>query len=144
MKEFRKANILFNKTGRGATTTRLTIPVGWIKEMGFNDEDRQAIIEIDNDKIIIRKVGREMILIKNRNVEYVSSYADFELEDGTLLFDQDWNGEIYRNGWKNEKNTNCEYKPVYKFEIDNINLDDLEENSDEWNSANEIVGFEVL
>lgn len=144
MKEFRKANILFNKTGRGATTTRLTIPVGWIKEMGFNDEDRQAIIEIDNDKIIIRKVGREMILIKNRNVEYVSSYADFELEDGTLLFEQDWNGEIYRNGWKNEKDTNCEYKPVYKFEIDNINLDDLEENSDEWNNANEIVGFEVL
>ena len=144
MKEIRKANILFNKTGQGSTTTRITLPVGWVRSLNFNEENRQALIEIDNNKIIIRKVEKEMILIKNRNVEYVSSYADFELDDGTLLFEQDWNGEIYCNGWKNEKDTNCEYKPVYKFEIDNINLDDLEENSDEWNSANEIVGFEVL
>lgn len=85
-----------------------------------------------------------MLKIKKWNVEYVSSYADYELEDGTLLFAQDWNGELYRNGWKEGKDTNCEYKPVYKFEIDNINLDDLEENSDAWNEAMEIVGFEEM
>ena len=144
MKEIRKANILFNKTGQGSTTTRITLPVGWVKELKFDEEDRLAIIEIDNNKIVIRKAEKNMLLIKNRNVKYISSYADFELEDGTLLFEQDWNGEIYINGLKDEKDTNCEYRPVYKFQIDNINLDDLEENSDAWNDANEIVGFEEI
>lgn len=83
-----------------------------------------------------------MIKIKNRNVKYVSSYADYELEDGTLLFNEDWNGEIYRNGWKNNKDTNNIYKPVYRFELENINIDKLEENSDAWLKAVEIVGFE--
>lgn len=144
MKEFRKANILFNKTGRGATTTRLTMPVGWIKEMGFNDKDRQAIIEIDKNKIVIRKAKKNMLLVKNQHVKYVSSFADYELEDGTLLFDVDWNEEIYKNGLKDEKDTNHEYKPVYRFQIDNINLDDLEENSEEYDKALEIIGFDIL
>ena len=85
-----------------------------------------------------------MLLIKEKNVEYVSSYADYELEDGTLLFNEDWNGEVYRNGWKDNKDTNCQYRPVYKFELDNINLDELEENSDAWDEAVEIVGFEEI
>lgn len=144
MKEFRKANILFNKTGQGSSTTRITLPVGWVNELGFTSEDRQSIIEFNIDKIIIRKVEKDMLLIKRKHVEYVSSYADFELEDGTLLFETDWNGELYRNGWKNNKDTNCEYKPVYKFEIANINLSELEENSDAWNDAMEIVGFEEV
>lgn len=144
MKEIRKANVLYNKTGQGSITTRITLPVGWVRALSFKEEDRQAFIEIDGDKIIIRKVEKAMLIVKNRNVRYVSSCADYELEDGTLLFEQDWNGEIYRNGWKNENNTNKEYKPVYKFEIDNINLDDLEENSDAWNEAMEIVGFEEI
>ena len=144
MKKFRKANIMFNKTGQGSSTTRITLPVGWVNELGFTSTDRQSIIEIDKNKIIIRKGLNNMLLIKNRNVEYVSSFADFELEDGTLLFAQDWNGELYRNGWREGKDTNCEYKPVYKFEIDNINLDDLEENSDDWNKAMESIGFEEM
>lgn len=144
MKEIRKANILFNKTGQGSTTTRITLPVGWVKSLDFNEENRQAIIEIDNNKIIIRKVEKNMLLIKNKNVKYVSSYADYELEDGTLLFEQDWNGEIYRNGFKDAKDTNYEYRPVYKFQVDNINIDDLEENSEEWNKALEIIGFEKI
>lgn len=144
MKEFRKANIMFNKTGQGSSTTRITLPVGWVNELGFTSGNRESIIEIDKNKIIIRKGVKNMLLLKNRNVEYVSSYADYELEDGTLLFAQDWNGEFYKNGWKEGKDTNYEYKPVYKFEIDNINLDDLEENSDAWNEAMEIIGFEEM
>lgn len=85
-----------------------------------------------------------MLKIKEKNVKYVSSYADFKLEDGTLLFEQDWNGEVYGNGFKNEKNTNKEYRAIYKFEVDNIDISSLEENSDEWNSAMEIVGFEEM
>lgn len=85
-----------------------------------------------------------MLKIKNRSVKHISSHADYELEDGTLLFEQDWNGEIYGNGLKNEKDTNKEYRPVYRFEVDNVDIDTLEENSDEWNSAMEIVGFEEM
>ena len=55
MKEIRKANIIFNKNGRGATTTRITLPVGWVKELGLNENDRQATIELNKNKIIIRK-----------------------------------------------------------------------------------------
>lgn len=144
MQEFRKMNIITNFDGHGTLNYKMSIPKKWADELGFSEKDRQAIIEIDNNKIVIRKVEKNMLLIKNRNVKYVSSFADYELEDGTLLFDVDWNGEIYRNGLKDEKDTNLEYKPVYRFQIDNINLDNLEENSDEWNKANEIVGFEAM
>lgn len=85
-----------------------------------------------------------MLKIRNRNVEHVSSHADYELEDGTLLFEMDWNGEIYGNGWKDGKDTNCEYRPIYRFELENIDINSLEENSDEWLKAIEIVGFEEI
>lgn len=142
MKEFRKINLITNLDGHGNLNYKIALPKKWIDQLGFTKENKQAIIEFDN-KIIIRKIDN-MLLIKNENIDYVSSKADYELEDGTLLFEQDWNGEIYRNGWKNEKNTNCEYQPVYRFQIDDINLDNLEENSNEWNKANEIVGFEEI
>lgn len=141
--EIRKANIIFNKNGNGFQSNKITLPVGWIKEMNFSENDKQAIIEFDSNKIIIRKVNN-MLLIKGENVKYVSSTADYELEDGTLLFEEDWNGEIYRNGWKNERDTNKEYKPVYRFQLDNVDLNNLEENSDEWNYESEIVGFEEV
>lgn len=79
-----------------------------------------------------------MLKIKEKNVKN----ADYELEDGTLLFEMDWNTEIYRNGFKDGKDTNCEYKPIYRFQIENINLDSLEENSEDWYKATEIIGFE--
>ena len=85
-----------------------------------------------------------MLLIKNQNVDYVSSKADYELEDGTLLFEEGWNGEIYRNGRKDKKDTNKEYKPVYRFQVDNVDINNLEENSDEWLYETEIIGFEEI
>ena len=110
---------------------------GNLKEIEFAKND-------GGNKIIIKLKERmiDMLKIKERNVKYVNSIADYELEDGTLLFEEDWNGEIYRNGWKDEKDTNKEYKPVYRFQLDNVDLNNLEENSDEWNYESEIVGFE--
>lgn len=138
MKEFRKINIIPYKDGHGTINYKIALPKKWLSELGFSIENKQAIVEIDKNKIVIRKVKKNMLLIKEKNV----NNADFELEDGTLLFGQDWNGEIYGNGWKDEKNTNIEYKPVYKFEIDRIDLNSLDENSEEWEKAVEIVGFE--
>lgn len=142
MKEIRRARIIFTKNGQGATTTKLTLPVSWTKELGFNENQREAILEIIDNRITIRN-AENILLIKEQNVKYVSSYADYELEDGTLLFEQDWNGELYRNGWKDEKDTNYEYVPVYKFQLDNIDINNIKENSDEWLEAVEIVGFKI-
>lgn len=143
MKEIRRMNIITNLDGHGTLNYKMSIPKKWADDLGFSEKNKQAIIEIDNDKIIIRKVGKNMLLIKDTHVMHVSSYADYELEDGTLLFEQDWNGELYRNGWKDEKNTNYEYVPVYRFQLDNIDINNIEENSDEWLEAVEIVGFEI-
>ena len=74
---------------------------------------------------------------------------DYILENGIELYEMDWNGEVYGHGVVNHKNVNHKnneyiYKPVYRYEIDNINLNDLEENSDEWCRACEIIGFEEI
>lgn len=74
----------------------------------------------------------------------INKDIDYVLEDRTYLFCEDWNGEIYRNGVKNDVKTNCEYRPVCKYQINNIDLSKCEENSDEWLDAVKIVGFEVL
>ena len=55
MKESRTTNIIFNKNGNGYVTNKITIPVPWIKELGFTDTDREAFIEIEDNKIIITK-----------------------------------------------------------------------------------------
>lgn len=60
MKETRKANVIFNKNGNGFLTTKITIPVPFIKELGFTEEDKEAIITIDGEKIIIEKGGINM------------------------------------------------------------------------------------
>ena len=82
-----------------------------------------------------------MIKIKHENV---IKHIDYVLEDETELYNEDWNTEVYRNRSKDGKNTNLEYKPVYKYQIENIDISKLEENSDEWLDAVEIIGFEVI
>lgn len=70
-----------------------------------------------------------MLKIKNENVKWVGYQADYELENGILLFDTDWNGEIYTEGFdpKTEKSNGRRYSPVYK-EVDEEQF--------------EIIGFE--
>lgn len=139
--EIRKANILFNKNGHGSLTTRITLPVPFVKELGFTGNDREALIILEKNQIIIRKKVFNMLLIKR---SFINREIDYELENGIQLFAEDWNGEIYGNGWNpnEEKNTGYEYRPVYRFQLEGKSLNDVEENSDEWNKLNEIVGFE--
>ncbi|WP_407301664.1 AbrB/MazE/SpoVT family DNA-binding domain-containing protein [Clostridium botulinum] len=55
----RVLNISFNKSGgnssRNSMTTRLTLPTSWIKKLGITEQDREVIVKIEGDKIIIRK-----------------------------------------------------------------------------------------
>lgn len=53
--EERKTNIQFAKTGRGSTTTRITLPVPWVKQLGLTQDDREVTIILEQDRIIIKK-----------------------------------------------------------------------------------------
>ena len=55
MSEKRKAKLIINKSGSGSLTTRATLPISWIKEMGLNENERDLILEFDGEKIIIIK-----------------------------------------------------------------------------------------
>lgn len=51
-----------------------------------------------------------MINIKNENVERTGHWFDYELEDGILLHNSEWNGENYT---VQENGMEVEYRPIY-------------------------------
>lgn len=55
MKEVRKVNIIFSKNGQGSVTTKISLPVPFVRELGITEENREAIIYLENKKIIIEK-----------------------------------------------------------------------------------------
>lgn len=82
--------------------------------------------------------------VVNKNVQFNETKADYELENGILLFSGDWNGECYREGYSiNDKGCiNHEFVPVYRYQYDNIDISEVEENSDEYFNLTEIIGFD--
>lgn len=44
---------MFNKSGSGSVSTRLSIPKEWIKAMGLSPDNRQIIACFDEDNKII-------------------------------------------------------------------------------------------
>ena len=56
-KEIRRLKVLFNKAGgnasKSAQTTRITLPVKWVKEMGITPDDREVKTSFDGKKISI-------------------------------------------------------------------------------------------
>lgn len=61
-----------------------------------------------------------------------------------------WNGEKYTDCWKYESDQysdsskqHCEAKPIYKYQKDNVSLDTVEENSQEWDELCETVDYEI-
>ena len=58
--EQRKAKIIFNKSGGNAKgnaiTNRITIPTAWIKYLNITEKDREVIIKLIDNKIVIEKV----------------------------------------------------------------------------------------
>lgn len=51
--EERKLKVIFGKDGRGATNTKITLPVTWLKEMGITQDEREVIMEYDKENEII-------------------------------------------------------------------------------------------
>lgn len=54
-----KRNVLFNKPGgtasKNAMMVRVTIPPEFVKELGITPEEKEVIIYMEDDKIIIKK-----------------------------------------------------------------------------------------
>jgi hypothetical protein len=79
-----------------------------------------------------------MLKIKATNARHVGENYDYELSDGTLLHVSEWNGEAYTVKADGREIT---YRPVYRYQAEQIDLGSIEENSPEWDAAVEIIGF---
>lgn len=53
--EKRNQRIIYNKDGHGTLTTKISLPIKWTREMGFSENDRNALIDFDGKKITIKK-----------------------------------------------------------------------------------------
>ena len=57
MKEERIVKMQFKNTGAGYITTRLSLPIVWVRdELGITKEEREVKIKLEDDKIIIEKL----------------------------------------------------------------------------------------
>lgn len=54
-KEQRALNVSFSKSGSGSITSRLSIPISWLKEIGVTPDCKQVVLIKDGDKIILKK-----------------------------------------------------------------------------------------
>lgn len=72
-----------------------------------------------------------MLRIAEKDVVHLGYLVDYKLENGVLLYDMDWNGERYNEGFDPRlvRNTGMAYLPIY-----------VEVAEDEF----EIVGFEEM
>lgn len=52
---FRLVNINFGKNGNGYDSFKVGLPAEWVRKLGFTEEDKRALIEVDGYKIIIQK-----------------------------------------------------------------------------------------
>jgi hypothetical protein len=59
MDEEIKRKVLFNKPGgtasKNAMMARVTLPPEYVKALGITQDEKEIMIYLDNDKIIIRK-----------------------------------------------------------------------------------------
>ncbi|HBG7595463.1 TPA: AbrB/MazE/SpoVT family DNA-binding domain-containing protein [Clostridioides difficile] len=59
LKETRILNINFNKSGCGSTSTRLNLPIKFLRELGVTESDRSVEVTLKGDEIIIKKAKNE-------------------------------------------------------------------------------------
>lgn len=56
MKESRDLKVTFNKGGSGSMSSRITLPISWIRDhLGITPEKRDVEVTLEDDKIIIKK-----------------------------------------------------------------------------------------
>ena len=57
MKEYRNANVMFQKSGSGSISTRIALPKKWVDKMGVTQDEREVIVEFDGERITVRKMN---------------------------------------------------------------------------------------
>lgn len=81
-----------------------------------------------------------MLKIKEERPYRMGSYFDYELENGTLLHSDEWNGERY---FVKENGREAEYIPVYRWQAEGTEpVEERLDNVEEFERSIEIVGFE--
>lgn len=57
--EERKVKLILNKSGNGNINPRIPIPFSWFKILGFNEEDYEAdiILDEENKELKLRKIS---------------------------------------------------------------------------------------
>ena len=59
-KETSKINkVLFNTSGKGDTTTKVSVPFQWLKDLGISESDRDVKLTKKGKKIILEKAPGE-------------------------------------------------------------------------------------
>ena len=53
-KEIKSVN--FNKSGSGGVSGRIILPLKWLEGLGISQENNKVSLELQGDKIIIKKV----------------------------------------------------------------------------------------
>lgn len=88
-------------------------------------------------------------MVKNIGTWWNSRNIDLVEVDGKVYALHGWNGEEYRDCWEclgeNHMDAGENYclRPIHRFEVEEIDLEELEENSPEWDRAVEIIDYEV-
>ena len=77
----KKLNISFLKSGSGSLNSRIMLPITWVRDLGFSQEEREVYIYHLGDEIVIRKTP--LVLIKEaakiafEEVEQVISIKEY-------------------------------------------------------------------
>ncbi|MCC0744612.1 AbrB/MazE/SpoVT family DNA-binding domain-containing protein [Clostridioides sp. ZZV13-5731] len=59
LKETRILNVNYNKSGSGSVSTRLNLPITFLRELGVTEIDRSVEVTLKGDEIIIKKAKKE-------------------------------------------------------------------------------------
>lgn len=53
--EPRQLNVSYQKSKSGSMSSRVIVPITWLRELGITEENRKITVKFDDDKITIRR-----------------------------------------------------------------------------------------
>ncbi|HGM3508457.1 TPA: hypothetical protein ACKOR7_003049 [Clostridioides difficile] len=59
MEETRVLNVIYNKGGSGSISTKLNLPITFVRALGVSESDRTVEVALRGDEIIIKKAKNE-------------------------------------------------------------------------------------
>lgn len=95
--ETRTLKVSYNKSGAGNISTRISLPVTWVREMGLSQESPAVIARFDGEKIIIE--ADEDV---NNAYYYITIVAEKNGQCITDRFDNAFFKNVSKNAVKKE------------------------------------------